>query len=252
MDKNTLQHLKQDYINQLRELFSGDNKSVRNLDKVLNCNLIEDVNLGEHARTDIENNTIVYGPQLDIHHVYHELDHIRKGKSIYNNNGVTIPLRGIFFNEGITEWVATDIYNHSPYCQESKTNIGSSNYNRQMVVISDLSKKLGITPIELCRLIDLKHHFQDNYEIDDLFKKQSNGLVDFDEFQANLDFWGTWQRDDLLYKLGIPRPVLGDSGVVTQVTQPSENFRIFAEEKYNYAVNDMMGQFKTQDSTLER
>ena len=98
----------------------------------------------------------------------------------------------------------------------------------------------------------MKHHFQDNHEIDDLFKKQSNGLVDFNEFQENLDFWGTWQKDDLLYNLGVPIPVFEDNRVVEKVTKPSENFRRLAEEKYGYAANYMMGHFKTQNSTLER
>ncbi len=265
IDKNIIQLIKLDYTKQLQEIFPDHTYAVRNLDKVQDCNIVYKNLVGLHASTDWKTNTITYGPYADECDIYHELDHIRKGEVIYrvgsgigvigwlrNEKGLleAYPQRsqaGLFFEEAITDYMAMHMFKNSRYFDPSIDQSKLDNrkfYSTQLEILKLTAKKLGIHEMELCNLIDLKHHKDGDYEINDLFKQKSNGMVDFDEFETRLDFWAFWQKLSLICSSGQlvndnNEPAVGMSEKHTKTIQ-----QLLSE------ANFMLEQIKPQETTM--
>ncbi|MBO5229597.1 MAG: hypothetical protein J6B20_02270 [Clostridia bacterium] len=216
LNQNVIQIIKLDYVKQLQEIFPKNSFAVRNLDKVINCKIIYSGNLAGHAVTNWEKNTITYGPHADECDIYHELDHIRKGQVYYakdpeyvtekNGKGfeesyISRAQLGVFFNEGITDYMAMYMFRNSRYFEPRIDQPKLDHryyYSTQLEMIKLTAKKLGVSELEFCSLIDLKHHEVGNHDIDDMFQQKSYGMVNFKEFENRLDFWGTMQKFNLV------------------------------------------------------
>lgn len=187
--------IKLDYMDLVRKYLRKDTS------KLSNVTFVQNPKLGAGANTDRAKNIIEYGPYVDEVTIFHELEHIRKGRILGNNDGymakndnepnkvdVVTPRYGIFLDEAITEYVATTLFKKSPYFQPRidipklqrrdfyKVNIG---------ILGHLSKALNLDTLELCRLIELKHHQNDN-TIDQKFNNMVQGMT-FKEFEYALD-----------------------------------------------------------------
>ena len=121
-------------------------------------------------------------------------------------------------------------------------------YGRQLQVLDELSKRLGVSGLELCRLIDMKQHFNDNH-IDDLLKNNSHGQVSFDELQKDLDWWGSWQKQNLTFNLE-PEFCEFEDGHKERVYGGLEEGKQFTEQKFSHAYF-LLGQIKTLEQTRE-
>ncbi len=219
LNQNVIQIIKLDYVKQLQEIFPKNSFAVRNLDKVINCKIVYSENIKGHAVTIWEKNTITYGPHADECDIYHELDHIRKGQVYYakdpevkpevkEENGkefeesyiISRAQLGVFFDEGITDYMAMYMFKNSRHFEPriDQPKLDHRYYSTQFEMIKLTAKKLGVSELEFCSLIDLKHHEVGNHNIDDMFQQKSNGMVNFKEFENRLDFWGTMQRFNLV------------------------------------------------------
>lgn len=262
MDKQLLKQIKQDYCEQLFLYYGlNDVKATRNIDRILQCKFVEDSRLGDTLCSDCNTNTITYGPMASIHHFYHELDHLRKGicrtggtiRYVRNQNGqmnwyISFPEQGIFFDEGITEYMAQKMFKNSKLFKNHPMK-NEDFYGRQLQVLDELSKGLNISGLELCRLIDLRQHFNDNHEIDDLLKNHSHGQVTFDELQKDLDWWGTWQKQELVSNIETMFFEFED-GHKERVYGGLEEGKQFTEQKFSHAYF-LLGQIKSNEPARE-
>jgi hypothetical protein len=226
MDEKTIHNIKQDYIRQLNIIYppipNTDKNSIRNMENVQNCKFVFNPKFGGHASTDYESNTVTYGPQIDERIIYHELDHIRKGKcerSVGIETYITPDNKckfeksqyGIFFNETITECLAVYMYRNSKFYDritgEQKLN-RNNNYKTQLEILDKIAQEVNVHPLEFCQMIDFKHHFDDK-TIDEKFESITGDKNYFKYIEGCLDYFASAQVAELECKLGNVRSADG-------------------------------------------
>lgn len=73
--------------------------------------------------------------------------------------------------------------------------------------------------------------------------------MSFDELQNDLDWWGSWQKQDLACRLGHVFTE-SDNGHKERVYQVHEKMKEIAEQKFSHAYF-MLEHIKTQEPTME-
>ncbi|MBP3431387.1 MAG: hypothetical protein J6K39_00830 [Clostridia bacterium] len=246
MNRDVIKLIKADYLSQLKSLFS-DKRAVRNENLIKNCVTVNNSDLGVGANADIGENTLEYGDYADECTIFHELDHIRKGASLYtldsdtemtNSKKVKFsrPRHGIFLDEAITEYVATYMFRNSKYFQPAIDQLKLNSrvfYKEQIKVLNQMANALGIKTLELCNLIDMRHHFGDT-TIDKKFEAITGDKDSFVRIEVGLDYYGTTQYIDYQCSLGNMK---SNDGVVA--TGIDERCQKQADKFYDMAMRDL-------------
>lgn len=205
-----LELLKQDYMEMVSGLLTDES-----LKRLNQCKFILNPTLGIGANTDFDNNVIEYGSQADEITIIHEMEHLRKGK-ILNQKEVnstvssqgkvsfSSPRKGIFLDESITEYMATELFKRSKYFEpeiDNKKLQERGFYKYNIDIFLKMSDVLGIEPIQLCQIVEDKHH--NGYsDIDAMFKACTNDENSFSKLETALDYIGTAQYINYQCKLG--------------------------------------------------
>ncbi len=169
--------LKKEYIKLIKT--NGICKDINILRKIENCKILKVAHLkGDEADTDFDNNIINLGQNASEITLFHELEHLRKGSPI-NNTGIEEelvetsegelklknPRYGIFFDEAITERMAIYLFGIAKIPYENKKDTIEKRkkgfYSTNLIVIKELAELLRVSEVDLCEVIELKHHKHD-------------------------------------------------------------------------------------------